>query len=472
MWDSAKKPIKVRSVLQPNGMRHFIVNDQVDEDVHDIKSLLHNNHQQRRSSNKTTTTRPSTINEGETGNDNNNAFTTEDCKNNTTGASSTLPRSFPVNDASSSTDPSWENNSSEDFFGVSGSKIYNSKKHKGQHSRFLHQFPHSIKTNIEITRYPAAHFDLIPVKSPVIKKLINGRVDSSTAAGHLKVHKGNGQPPATSTTLCSRIMTWIDLEVKRNASGGTKIKSSTGSTSNTLSPSIPFSSADLSIVNDLYEYQSKLEGFLSSPLSPTDRSSSSSTASSTSGDGGSTNSASSCSSTSSSVSLPKLIPCWRKDGSSNLAGCGGGNKAKKSVRIAEDLPRWGKMKRRLRRKTLSLNELYDDDEQPFLPSSTSSSSSYHNNDRSIYNNKSSSKTDYFGGSKLNDKTRKEYSSVSDLMEERSFGNLPRVGEHQGASGFRRCNESPDKETDSFVVCDERLLTSGKVQVHIFLPQTE
>lgn len=359
MWDSAKKPIKVRSVLQPNGMRHFIVN----EDSNEIYSKP--TVKQRRNSNnkniRATTTEGDTFDchqsfnekSGSAGLETSDSQRKEQGKEASLSSCPPLIRSNTLNDA----DDRWATSiydSDRNFFGVSGSRINNSKKHKGQHSRFIHQFPHATKSNVEITRYPhlirTEVLDLVPVKSPVIKKLISGKVISTDISEQHDQPKSKGTGAkqsngAPSTTLCSRIMTWIDLEVKRNAVKG---KPST---------SMSFNSADLNIVSELMlpgDY-SQLNALSSSPISDTSSSSSSSGESSTTNSCNSTSSNGSFSS--STVSLPKLIPCWRKEGGSSVAG----NKTKKSVRISEDLPRWGKMKRRLGRKSLSLNELYEEE---------------------------------------------------------------------------------------------------------------
>lgn len=59
------------------------------------------------------------------------------------------------------------------------------------------------------------------------------------------------------------------------------------------------------------------------------------------------------------------------------------------------------------------------------------------------------------------RNKAEYCSANELAghEER------KLGEEEGA-------DRQTRESDSFLVRDERLLSSGKLQVHIFLPQTE
>lgn len=321
MWDSAKKPIKVRTIIQPNGMRHFIVHEESNVHSKPRKPIRPKNDQSLPSQPKLTCpllVRSNTFDEGH-------------------------PK-WPL---------SYEN---PNFFGVEGSKINNSKY---KTSRYFQTFQKSQNTPVMRSYSHTEALDFLPVKSPVIKQLING-----TRA------PAEPTPPSApsrsqTTTLCSRIMTWIDLEVKRNAT-------TTRGNASGLSFNEP------SLLNDLPDY------------SPTSGSSSDAGSSTTS------------SSDSSGVSLPKLIPCWKK---------GGVDQGKKSVRICEDLPRWGKMKRRMKRRTASLSELHD-----------------------VIDN------------------QVEHTDVQETEE----------------------MESGDKlgNNEDGLVVDENATGSGRLQVHIFLPQTE
>lgn len=445
MWDSAKKPIKVRSVLQRNGMRHFVVNEESDE-------VYSNFLQQKQRQTNSKPARPPVDGTDNAGfqrhhhdkycSNNNNE---DDSKDKMSPLNvQPLHRSQTLNEVDERR-PSSEIDG--DFFGVAGSKICNSKTHKGQCTHYFHQFhnqPHNFaqlhKESMDMSRCPRLRpdlLDLVPVKSPVIKKLISGGLttannrDLISSGDFLKSKLGSrssqqdGLPP---NTLCSRIMTWIDLEVKRNTGKGKPLRK------------LSFTSADLSLVNDL--------ALPPCELTSTSPSSDSGSESTSSGEGINTSSShsSSCNS-SSEISLPKLVPCWRKEKD------GTGNKVKKSVRISDDLPRWGNMKRRgrLKDRSLSLHEMHDD--------GASISSQFHH------------KTDRNGGPqklKGSNGNRKCHSTLdltkTDVFDQRknSSWNVQNWDE-----------EGDKKETDNFLVCDEKLTgTSGKLQVHIFLPQTE
>ncbi|CAL8100719.1 unnamed protein product [Orchesella dallaii] len=434
MWDSAKKPIKIRSVLQPNGMRHYILNEEQEEIYASSHKRLHSRPSRssgRIDNQKTGQQQQNTYDRSRGANDYSDKNSLSKSREPFLSSSSTaLPHSLSRND---SEEKKLFDNEEGDFLGIAGSKICNSKKHKSKshYSRNFHNFPQSLKEDsllqlqkdMEIGTDPHSSvdiLDLVPVKKSASKKLIKGEInesgsgsgESETPQNHRKEANAyeNGKQ---STTLCSRIMTWIDLEVKRNAQKGKSPRT------------FPFVSADLNIETEL--------------SLPYDISALKTSVALLSSDSSSSEDSNSCSisqfsSTSSSeVHLPKLVPCWRKEviGSTQI-------KVKKSVRIAEDLPRWGKMKRRFgKSRSMSLNELYDDDELT-LSSST---------------HKKLSDTKGKGN-------RKPYSSERDISRER------RDELWDGKE------DTEEKETDSMVVCDKKLFASGRVQVHIFLPQTD
>lgn len=453
MWDSAKKPMKIRSVIQLDGSRKFLLDDDK-EDCSGKKVSL------RLSKKKSSS-----------------------CEN--LASTDTNFQQFGHSDLSNS-----KSCNSQDDFGINGYKVFQARKLNSQAFRRYSQIPEfdQIHKPGQLTRYrnhksfAFDHFhdfrtieslDLIPVKSPVIKRLINNCNNNVTRPAQFSPPKKSVRSQSTTnfeeisklivsgrsrnsrcvlspeTLLCSRIMTWIDLEVRKNGT----ILSESGIPVVGLTSGIhgaPQNSKQNGLKKGTVNKKKK-------KLGPKGGNNSSSSNSSRTGSrrssiseiivtspnsehsSSSRNNGSSSSSASSDI---QLVSSLKKSGK-NVAGKACEDIAKKkSVRISDDLPRWDGM----RKKTMVLvnGKIHHCDEK--------NNGNGINNEESNTNSTSSSSRDddFWGEMKIDDHT------TVCIMGETKSRAACKIEVPSVTNSTYHGSSSEDSKTN-------------RVQLHIFLP---
>jgi len=265
MWDSAKKPIKIRTILKPDGSRYFMLNEIAKESCVDLlhtgKEVNKLNSLKKLSSCDIPNTNEETPVDNSVHLRNHHSVPTHSTVSRLTQKledftldRDKFSRDLPAGDTT---------------FGVSGSKFCSFNKSQSR-------FKRSSLSNYHNASYWLAHksesvdddfnmescgqatqkiefLDMIPVQSPVIKSLLRSNLTNNHLIGNKKSKSNNnnssgsiscnssressltpddeeasgsgensGNLNNTSVSLenklCSKIMTWINLEVRKNGS--------------------------------------------------------------------------------------------------------------------------------------------------------------------------------------------------------------------------------------------------------------